>query len=72
MDSKVARDGKVITEIGIYNPLTEPATVEIDEEQAIKYLQSGARPTQTVRALLRQKGILEKIHKAKQQAKQAK
>lgn len=62
-DSRAPRDGRFIEEIGYYNPLTEPAQVNINEEKALKWLQTGAQPSDTVRALLRKEGILEKVQK---------
>ena len=56
-DSRYPRDGRFIEEIGTYNPLTEPATVVIDEEKAKKWLGCGAQPTDTVKTLLKKKGI---------------
>ncbi len=63
-DSRAPRDGKFIEELGFYNPNTDPATVKIDEEKALKWLSTGAQPSDTVRGLLRKQGILEK-HNAK-------
>lgn len=57
-DSRSPRDGKFIESIGIYNPLTEPATVDINEERALYWLGVGAQPTDTVKGLLSKKGIL--------------
>jgi len=51
-DSRYPRDGRFIEEIGTYNPLTDPATVNIDKEKADKWIKCGAQPTDTVRALL--------------------
>jgi len=51
-DSRYPRDGRFIEEIGTYNPLTNPATVNIDKEKAEKWIKNGAQPTDTVRALL--------------------
>jgi len=59
-DSRSPRDGKFIEVIGHYNPLTDPATVTIDEEKALKWLRCGAQPTDTVRSLLRKLGIMDK------------
>ena len=56
-DERSPRDGKFIAEIGHYNPLTDPATVNIDAEAAKKWLANGAQPTDTVRALLKKTGI---------------
>ncbi len=52
-DSRFPRDGRFIAEIGTYNPLTDPATVNIDLEAANKWIANGAQPTDTVRALLK-------------------
>ncbi len=64
-DSRSPRDGRFIEEIGYYNPLTNPAQVKIDEEKAMKWLSDGAQPSDTVRTLFRQAGILKKVHEAK-------
>lgn len=60
-DSRTSRDGKYIDLIGTYNPLTgnAPADVKIDAEKAKKWIQNGAQPTDTVRALLVNAGVLE-------------
>jgi ribosomal protein S16 len=57
-DSRYPRDGRFIEEIGYYNPLTEPADVKIDAEKAKKWLENGAQPTETVRALLKKQKII--------------
>ncbi|MXQ53209.1 30S ribosomal protein S16 [Shimazuella alba] len=62
-DARAPRDGRFIEEIGYFNPLTEPAQVKINEEKALKWLQTGAQPSDTVKALLRKEGILEKLQK---------
>ncbi|MCH5584979.1 30S ribosomal protein S16 [Shimazuella sp. AN120528] len=62
-DARAPRDGRFIEEIGYFNPLTEPETVNINEEKALKWLQTGAQPSDTVKALLRKEGILEKLQK---------
>ncbi|NLY77374.1 MAG: 30S ribosomal protein S16 [Tissierellia bacterium] len=59
-DSRSPRDGRFIEEIGYYNPLTDPRTVKIDDEKAIKWLNNGAKPTDTVDRLFRENGIYEK------------
>lgn len=58
-DSRSPRDGKFIDIIGTYNPLTNPAEIKIDNEKASKWLQSGAQPTDTARALLKKSGAIE-------------
>ncbi len=57
-DARSPRDGKFIEAIGLYNPLTNPSTVEIKEERAMYWLDNGAQPTDTVKSLLSQKGII--------------
>lgn len=64
-DSRSRRDGKVIEEIGYYNPITEPSEVKIDAELAQKWLNNGAIPTDTVRALFKKQGILKSFHESK-------
>ena len=53
----LTRDGRFIEKIGTYNPLTVPATIELDRAKALAWLQKGAQPTDTVRAILRFKGV---------------
>jgi small subunit ribosomal protein S16 len=57
-DARAPRDGKFIEEIGTFNPLTEPATINIDQEKADKWLKTGAKPTDTVKELLKKQGII--------------
>lgn len=64
-DSRSPRDGRQIETVGTYNPLTNPAEVKIDEELALKWLQNGAKPSDTVRNLFSKNGIMEKFHNAK-------
>jgi small subunit ribosomal protein S16 len=58
-DGRYPRDGRFIAEIGYYNPMTNPAEVKIDADQAKKWLANGAQPTETVRALLKKDGIID-------------
>ncbi len=58
-DSRVARDGACIEEIGYYDPLKDPAEIKIDADAAKKWLATGAQPTDTVRALLKKAGVTE-------------
>ncbi len=51
-DSRRARDGKIIEQIGTYNPMTEPSTIVLDKEKVATWLQNGAKPTDTVKALI--------------------
>ena len=64
-DSRSPRDGRYIEVIGTYNPVAEPAKVEINEELALKWLQNGAKPSDTVRNLFSKQGIMEKFHNVK-------
>ncbi|WOV86141.1 30S ribosomal protein S16 [Sporosarcina oncorhynchi] len=64
-DSRSPRDGRQIETVGTYNPLTKPAEVKINEELALKWLQDGAKPSDTVRNLFSDQGIMEKYHNAK-------
>ena len=57
-DQESPRDGRFIEVIGTYDPLTDPATVKINEERAKHWLSNGAQPTDTVRALLRREGLI--------------
>ena len=57
-DSRSPRDGKFLEAIGLYNPLTDPLTLEIKEDRALYWLNVGAQPTDTVKSLLSQKGII--------------
>jgi small subunit ribosomal protein S16 len=61
-DARAPRDGKFIERIGSYNPMTSPATIEIDREKALSWLANGAQPTDTVAAILRFKGVLLRKH----------
>ena len=65
-DSRSPRDGRFIDTIGTYNPLTTPAEIELNEESAIKWLNNGAIPTETVKNLFSKAGIMEKYHNLKQ------
>lgn len=71
-DSRSPRDGRMIEVVGTYNPISEPAEVKIDEEKAMKWLQNGAEPTDTVRDLLKKQGILEKFHNQRMTKKEGK
>ena len=61
-DSRAPRDGKFVEKIGTYNPLAIPANIELDFERAMYWYQTGAQPTETVKAILSYKGILYKAH----------
>ena len=57
-DSRYPRDGRFIEEVGTYNPLTDPVTVNVDAEKVQKWIANGAQPTDTVKRLLKNKGII--------------
>jgi small subunit ribosomal protein S16 len=61
-DSRAPRDGRFIERIGSYNPVTNPATIELNFDRALDWLQKGAQPTDTTRAILSYKGVLIKKH----------
>ncbi len=70
-DGRAPRDGRFIERIGTYNPLTIPATIELDMDKALAWLQKGATPSDTAKAILSYKGILYKNHLSKGVAKGA-
>ncbi len=61
-DGRAPRDGKLIERIGTYNPNTNPATIDINSDKALTWLQNGAQPTDTCRAILSYKGVLYRQH----------
>lgn len=61
-DSRAPRDGKFIEKLGVYNPNTNPATIDIDFDKSLYWVKTGAQPTDTCRALLSYKGVLHKDH----------
>ena len=61
-DSRSKRDGKYLEKLGTYNPNTNPATIEIDIDSSVKWLQNGAQPTKTARNILSYKGVMLKYH----------
>ena len=61
-DSRAPRDGKFIEKIGTYNPNTNPATIDLNFDKALDWLQKGAQPTDTCRAILSYKGVMYKKH----------
>ncbi len=63
-DSRSKRDGRSLEKLGTYNPNTNPATIELDIDGAVKWLQNGAQPTDTARAILSYKGAMLKNHLA--------
>lgn len=65
-DSRNPRDGKVIENLGTYNPLKNPAEIKINNEAAIEWLKKGAIPTDTAKNILSKVGVMEAFHKFKQ------
>lgn len=63
-DARSKRDGKYLEKLGAYNPNTNPATVELNVDGAVKWLQNGAQPTDTAKTLLSYKGAMLKNHLA--------
>ena len=61
-DGRAPRDGKFIEKLGMYNPTTNPATIEIDFDSTLDWMMKGAQPTDTARAILSYKGIMHKKH----------
>ena len=70
-DSRSPRDGRFIENIGSYNPLTKPAQIDIDRDKAFEWLMKGAEPTDTVRAILKFKGVMYRKHLSRGVAKGA-
>ncbi|HMP99396.1 MAG TPA: 30S ribosomal protein S16 [Cyclobacteriaceae bacterium] len=61
-DARAPRDGRFIEKLGTYNPLTNPASIILDEEKAFKWLMNGAQPTDTVKAMLSYRGVMMRKH----------
>ncbi len=61
-DGRAPRDGRFIEKIGTYNPITDPAEIDLDFDRALHWVQTGAQPTDTARAILSHKGVLYKSH----------
>ncbi|GEP19513.1 30S ribosomal protein S16 [Pediococcus argentinicus] len=64
-DSRSPRDGRFIAQVGTYNPLTEPATVKLEEEEIMNWLNNGAQPSDTVKNILSKAGIMKQYHEAR-------
>lgn len=71
IDSRTARDGRYLENLGTYDPITDPATVTVNEERALYWLGHGAIPSHTVKSFLKRKGVLLKWHLMKQGADDA-
>ncbi len=61
-DSRAPRDGKFLEKIGTYNPITNPATIDLDVDAALRWLENGAQPTDTAKNILSYKGVMYKKH----------
>ncbi len=68
-DSRAPRDGRFIERIGSYNPITDPATIDLNVEKAADWVIKGAQPTETAKAILSYKGVLYRVHLNKGVAK---
>ena len=68
-DARSPRDGRFIETVGTYNPVRKPAEVKVDEELALKWLNNGAIPTDTVRSILSKEGIMAKYAESKKAGK---
>lgn len=67
-DSRSPRDGRIIENIGWYNPRVEPSAIHIDEDKALGWLKNGAQPTESVTSLLRRTGVLARFEQTKSAA----
>ena len=65
-DSRSPRDGRIIETVGTYNPTKNPAEVSVNAEVALKWLNDGAQPSDTVRNILSKEGIMKQFHESKQ------
>ncbi|MGH2494645.1 MAG: 30S ribosomal protein S16 [Ktedonobacteraceae bacterium] len=68
-DSRSPRDGRIIENIGWYNPLVEPSAIQIDADKALNWLKVGAQPTDSVSSLLKRTGVLARFEQSKAAAK---
>ena len=64
-DARSPRDGRIIENLGWYNPLVEPSVIKIDEEKVLRWLRNGAQPTESVAQLLRRIGVLDRFEQSK-------
>ncbi|WP_066193953.1 30S ribosomal protein S16 [Gracilibacillus timonensis] len=67
-DSRSPRDGRIIEQIGTYNPVANPTEVKLDEDKAINWMANGAKPSDTVRNIFSTEGIMKKFHESKIQS----
>jgi len=66
IDQHKARDSRTVEDIGYYNPRTEPPTIQVDSDRALHWLMVGAQPSDTVRSILKQTGVMETFRQARQ------
>jgi small subunit ribosomal protein S16 len=71
MNSTSKRDGRAIEQLGYYDPLTDPATVKVDADKAVKWLHQGAQPTDTTADLLKKQGVMDRFEQEKAERRQA-
>ena len=64
-DSRMPRDGRIIENLGWYNPLVEPSAIHVDEEKVLRWLKNGAQPTESVEMLLRRVGVMSRFEQMK-------
>jgi|SRR5215469_13431645 len=64
-DSRSPRDGRIIENLGWYNPLTEPSTINVNEEKVLGWLKNGAQPTESVASLLKRVGVMGRFEQSK-------
>ena len=64
-DARSPRDGRIIENLGWYNPLVEPSAIKIDEEKVLGWLKNGAQPTESVAQLLKRIGVLDRFEQSK-------
>jgi small subunit ribosomal protein S16 len=67
-DSRSPRDGRIIENLGWYNPLTEPSTINVNEEKVLNWLNNGAQPTESVAILLKRVGVMDRFEQSKVRA----
>ena len=64
-DSRMPRDGRIIENLGWYNPLVEPSAIHVDEEKVLHWLKNGAQPTESVEMLLKRVGVMSRFEQMK-------
>ncbi|WP_278340872.1 30S ribosomal protein S16 [Lactobacillus acetotolerans] len=64
-DSRMPRDGRFIEEVGYYNPVSQPKQLKLNEDEIFNWLKKGAQPSETVRSLLSNAGLMKKLHESK-------